>query len=67
MHLLSSLQAYGVADTGTLRANRDMKAPLTSVATMNKRNVELLQQQLSFNIFIVRWKDSRTVSGIHLR
>ena len=62
--LLSHLQGMGIAATGTLRANRDGKAPLKAIKEMEKqpRGTHDSVVDKTSNVCLTRWKDNKVVT-----
>lgn len=64
LKLLHHLQGMGIAATGTLRANRDGKAPLKPIKEMEKTNRGTHDSVVdkTSNMCLTRWKDNKTVT-----
>lgn len=62
--LLNHLKDMGIAATGTLRANRDGKAPLKPIKQMDKepRGTHEVVVDTNSNVCLTRWKDNKTVT-----
>ena len=64
INLLNDLRQMGIAATGTLRSNRDKKAPLKSIKEMEKqpRGTYDFATDKTSNSCLTRWKDNKTVT-----
>ena len=62
--LLNYLQSIGTGATGTVRANRDKKAPLKAITIMEKQERGSYDSAVDekSNITVVRWKDNKVVT-----
>ncbi|CAB4067830.1 unnamed protein product [Lepeophtheirus salmonis] len=62
--LLRLLKENGIADTGTLRANRTENAPLVAIDEMKNgsRGKSDVVNDNKYNVNLVRWKDNKVVT-----